>query len=136
MKILTRNTDYAVKSLCLIAESNRLVSVSDLCGQLHIPKAFLRRILQTLNNKGFLNSSKGKGGGFSLARSPRSISLLDIMSVFQSPVKMGNCHRQKQPCPDQRSCNMRKKLKTLEDNILKEVKEISIHSLLDKPKSH
>ena len=65
MKLITRDTDYAVRALCFIGQrQKRLISASELVANLKIPRPFLRKILQTLNREGILNSYKGKGGGF------------------------------------------------------------------------
>ena len=55
MKLITRDTDYAVRALVFIAkQKEEIVSVRDLVEKLKIPKPFLRKILQLLNKKGLL----------------------------------------------------------------------------------
>ena len=129
MKILNRNTDYAIQALTAIAKSKEITSVSELCSELGIPRAFLRRILQILNAQGFLISIKGKGGGFKLGSSPEKISIFDVMQVFQNPVKSDNCKLKKEFCPKRKHCKLRKKLNAMEKNIIKELKSISIREL-------
>jgi Rrf2 family protein len=71
MKLINRDTDYAVKALLYITKKKpERISVSELVNVLDIPKPFLRKTLQTLNREGVLNSSKGKVGGFGLALRP------------------------------------------------------------------
>ncbi|MDD5015309.1 MAG: Rrf2 family transcriptional regulator, partial [Atribacterota bacterium] len=80
MKLITRNTDYAVRALCCIAEQKqKVISTDRLVKSLEMPRPFLRKILQALTKEGLLNSSKGKDGGFSLAISPKEITLIDVM---------------------------------------------------------
>ena len=84
MKLITRDTDYAVRALCYMAGTKRqMVSVPDLVKELKVPGPFLRKILQILNKKGVLRSSKGRGGGFMLAGAPKKIFLVDLMEIFQ-----------------------------------------------------
>ncbi|MBM3255649.1 MAG: Rrf2 family transcriptional regulator, partial [Candidatus Omnitrophica bacterium] len=74
MKLITRDTDYALRALCFVARSkDGVVSVSELVDSLKIPKPFLRKSLQLLNKKGVLKSYKGLGGGFKLTRKPRQL---------------------------------------------------------------
>ena len=55
MKLITRDTDYAIRALCFIARfKKKIVSVSELVKVLKIPRPFLRKILQTLNKKRIL----------------------------------------------------------------------------------
>ena len=88
MKLLTRNTDYAVRAICYMAKRGEgVISVTELVKSLKIPRPFLRKILQTLNKKGIVRSSKGIGGGFRLAVAPGKIYLVDLIKVFQGPLK-------------------------------------------------
>jgi Rrf2 family protein len=47
-----------------------------------IPPKFLEQILLTLRLAKYLRSSKGKGGGFRLAKSPHKISLAEVVRLF------------------------------------------------------
>lgn len=133
MKLITRDTDYAVRALCCISGSReRLVSVRGLITKLKIPKSFLRKILQILNKKGLLKSYKGKGGGFALALSPHNIFLLDVIEVFQGQAKLNECMFKKKTCPNVNICLLKKKLDSIEKYVMKELKSITIASLLKK----
>jgi len=100
VKLITRNTDYAVRALCYIAEQKQeVISGDQLVKSLEMPRPFLRKILQTLNKEGLLNSSKGKGGGFALALPLEKISLVDVMQIFQRPIRLNECKFKKSDCP-------------------------------------
>ena len=133
MKLVTRNVDYAVRALCyMAAKQNGVVSVSELVGKLNIPRPFLRKILQILNNKGILNSQKGKGGGFNLSIVPQKIYLADIIEVFHGPLKLNECFLRKNICSNVSTCILKKKVEAIEGRITRELKSITIDSLLDK----
>ena len=57
----------------------RLADVADKHG---IPQRFLVQILLQLKGAGLVASTRGAAGGYQLARSPRDISLADILSVI------------------------------------------------------
>ena len=131
MKLLSRNTDYAVRAVCYIAKKKSgVVSVTELVEKLKIPRPFLRKILQALNNEGMLRSSKGMGGGFRLARKPEGIYLTDIMETFQGPFKLNECFFRKEICPNRRSCFLKKKIDGIERYVLSELKAITIGSII------
>ena len=131
MKLITRDTDYAVRALCFMARSeNEVVSVSDLIRALKIPKAFLRKLLQVLNKKRILTSSKGKGGGFALARPADKIFLVKLMEIFQGTFQLNECFFKKGRCGNVRTCPLRKRLMQLEGVVSEELKSITIASLL------
>ncbi len=133
MKIITRNTDYAVRALCFIAKSKEeVVSVSTLVNQLRIPRPFLRQILQRLNKKGILKSYKGAGGGFKLAILPKQIFLADLINIFQGRMGLNECIFKKKICPNKNICVLRDRINAIEDEVISELSLITIASLLKK----
>lgn len=131
MKLLNRDTDYAVKALIHIVKSApELVSVSELAAKLAIPKPFLRKILQLLKKGGVLHSLKGRGGGFRLAVSPEEISLVALIRIFQGPIKLNDCIFKKHICPDVKTCPLKTRLDSLENSFISELKSITLASLL------
>lgn len=133
MKLITRDTDYAVRALCFIAESKeKIVPVSTLVNKLKIPRPFLRQILQELNKKGILKSYKGSGGGFRLALSPEQIFLADLIKVFQGPLKLNECIFKKKICPNRNECILRARVNSIEKDVISQLREITVASLLNK----
>ena len=131
MKLLSRNTDYAVRAVCYIAEKKPgVVSVTELVEKLKMPRPFLRKILQALNNEGMLKSYKGIGGGFRLARKPEDIYLTDIMETFQGLFKLNECFFKGKICPDRSSCCLKKKIDSIEEMVCKELRSITLGSML------
>ena len=131
MKLITRDSDYAVRALCYIAKNDKkIVSVAELVAELKIPRAFLRKILQVLNKKKLLISHKGQGGGFTLTRDAKRIYLVDLIRIFQGKLKLTECFFKKRVCPNIKVCPLKKKIDEIERYIVKELKLISIESLL------
>jgi Rrf2 family protein len=48
--------------------------------------AFLQRVLVALVHAGFLASKRTRGGGYTLARDPRHITVLDVVEAIEGPV--------------------------------------------------
>ena len=133
MKLITRNTDYAVRALCCIAEQEKnIVSTDQMVQNLQMPRSFLRKILQILNKKGLLNSYKGKGGGFTLALPPEKISLIDVMKIFQGPIRLNECKFKKSDCPYTSDCLLKKKIDEIEKEVVIKLKVITIASIIKK----
>ncbi len=131
MKLITRDTDYAVRALAFIAtHKNEIISVKRLAGKLKIPRPFLRKILQILNKKGLLKSYKGQGGGFMLAQSINRIFLLDLIEIFQGPIKVDECIFKKRICPNIKTCKLKKRLDSIQRYVISELRNITLASLL------
>lgn len=131
MKLITRDTDYAVRALSFIAQrKGEIISVESLAANLKIPRPFLRKILQLLNKRRVLKSYKGQGGGFRLRISPDKIFLSDIMEVFQGGLKLNSCLFKRKICPNRSVCALRRKINRIEEGMISELKTITIGSLL------
>ena len=131
MKLITRNTDYAMQALCHIARQKKdPVSVAKMVTALRIPGPFLRKLLQTLSSEGILRSFKGNGGGFALAKRPEDIPLTDLIRVFQDTVKLNECTFKKRACPNRGECMLKKEIDQIERTVLDRLSRITIESLL------
>ncbi len=130
MKLITRNTDYALRALCYISKNKNLVAVEELIKKLGVPRSFMRKILQQLNKEGILESFKGQRGGFKLKTDPGKISIIEIMRIFQGTLELNSCFLKKNICPNKGKCPLRKKLRLIEENVLRQLKQITIASLV------
>jgi Rrf2 family protein len=132
MKLITRDTDYAVRAITYMAKhkGNR-ISAKELVKNLKVPQPFLRKILQVLDKKGLLRSYKGKGGGFLLHVRPQEIFLLDLIRIFQGRFRLNECFLKKHACPHTKDCRLRKKINKIQAYVLKELKKINIAYLLN-----
>ena len=130
MKLITRDTDYAVRALnYIVCNEGRKISITELVRELETPKPFLRKILQLLSINGILKSYKGKNGGFELAREPDKIFLLDLMQVFQGPFRISECIFKKNTCPNQQDCLLKTELDSIEKMVLEKISAINLKSL-------
>ena len=131
MKLITRDTDYAIRAVCFIAkQKTKIVPASELVEHLKIPRPFLRKILQLLNKEGMLSSFKGQGGGFQLKVAPNKIFLVKLIYIFQGPVELNKCFLKKHLCPNIKICILKKKLDAIEKYVITELASITVASLL------
>ena len=131
VKMLTRNTDYAVRAICHMAKRGEgVISVTELVKKLKIPRPFLRKLLQTLNKEGVVRSHKGIGGGFELALAPSRIFLTDIIEAFQGPLTMNECIFKKKICPNVKECPLKKRIDGITRRVESELRSITIGSLI------
>ena len=123
MKLITRDTDYAIRAVCYLAKHKKvIISANELAKYLKMPRPFLRRILQLLGKKEIVKSYKGQGGGFSLSISPHKLSLLDIITAFQGPIMLNDHTFKKRMCPCIKNCKVKKKLDLIEKFMILKLK--------------
>jgi len=76
--------EYACRALAQIGRiygSGQLAHIEDISNSEKIPRNYLIQILNRLNKGGILVSKRGKLGGYSLAKRPAEITLLDIAKI-------------------------------------------------------
>lgn len=86
--MISNKTKYALKAILMLTEkysAKEPVLIAEIAEKESIPKKFLEAILLELKNKGILQSKKGKGGGYFLARSPNQISFGEVIWIFENP---------------------------------------------------
>jgi Rrf2 family protein len=121
--VLSNKAKYGIKALLVMAEEHERgpVLIADLAERAAIPKKFLESILLTLKNQGLLRSKKGKGGGYSLARSPETIALGDVIRILDGPLALVPCasltaYRKCDDCADEMRCGIRLVMKEVRDS--------------------
>jgi Rrf2 family protein len=86
--MISNKTKYALKAVLMLTgkyASKEPVLIAEIAEKEYIPKKFLESILLELKNKGLLQSKKGKGGGYLLARVPNQISFGEVIGIFENP---------------------------------------------------
>ena len=131
MKLIIRDTDYAIRALCCIAKrKEEKFTAEELVKCLKMPRPFLRKILQRLNRKGFLKSYRGRGGGFVLAIKPEKILIGELIKAVQGPIKLHEHVFMKRRCPNIKKCVFKKKIDSIERYMLTELNSITLATLL------
>ena len=91
--VITRATEYAVRAIIFLAQQPKdgIVLKKDICRTQEVTPAFLTKIFQPLIKAGIVNSQRGVGGGFLLAKDPSEINMLDILEAEEGKLKLNHC---------------------------------------------
>ena len=135
MKLLTKNSDYAVRALIVLAgNKTTFLSAREIAKQQDIPYQFLRRILQKLIRKKLVVSKEGGSGGFKINANPKDMSIVDIIRIFQGNVQLAECMFRRKICTNRSTCVLRKEIKRVEKIVEKEFSGITLARLLKEQK--
>ena len=98
---LTSYTNYALRSLQLAAiKSPALVRVDDVVKIHNLSKPHVMKIVHQLGRAGYLDTVRGRGGGFRLARSADRIIVGDVVRLTEGPLDVVECFNPvKNTCP-------------------------------------
>ncbi|HXI59057.1 MAG TPA: Rrf2 family transcriptional regulator [Polyangia bacterium] len=126
MQTVSMKARYALRALYALAadEARSPVLIADLAERERIPRKFLEAILLELRNAGILQSKKGKGGGYALARPAAAITIGQVMRAIDGPLAPIPCVSERayvrcEECPNEESCGTRLVMKEVRDAIAK-----------------
>lgn len=109
---LSKKAEYALRALVAMARRPGSWSIQELSAQENIPIKFLEQILLTLRHAGMLMSKRGVGGGYTLVRAAKEITLAEVIRALDGPMSPVACvadqPTEKCTCPDPRSCPLRR----------------------------
>ncbi len=104
---LSKGVEWAVHACTIMVAlpAGKGLSTDDLAEFFELPTAYLAKQLQALRRAGILQSVRGQGGGYRLARPTSEISLWDIVSALEGSDKAFRCTeiRQRGPCGAKRA---------------------------------
>jgi Rrf2 family protein len=85
---LTTKSEYALLALTYLArqDTSELVSGEQIAREQVIPQNYLRQILLNLKHAHYIHSTKGQHGGYRLAKPAASITLAEIVRLFDGPL--------------------------------------------------
>ncbi len=131
MKLFTKETDYAVRALLVLAkDKDSFLSARRISKVQNIPYYFLRRILSKLIKHNLVESREGSGGGFKIVKDPAWVGIKDLIKIFQGNIQLTECVFRKRLCQNRKNCVLRKEIKRIEEIVDKEFKGITLAKLL------
>lgn len=90
---LGKLTDYGLVLMTCLARSRAttLRNARDLARESKLPLSTVSKLLKQLLQSGLLDSHRGTKGGYALAKPPREISVVDIISAIEGPMALTEC---------------------------------------------
>jgi len=107
---LSSLTDYAIVILSAAARTggDSHVSAATLADETGVPLPTAQKLMGRLAAAGLLESLRGTGGGFRLARDPGRISVADIIEAVEGPIAMTSCVEEgRHDCGLEQACRVR-----------------------------
>jgi Rrf2 family protein len=112
--MISKKSIYGIKAIMNLARNpdRGQALIANLAEEERIPKKFLETILLSLKNAGVLSSRIGKGGGYTLLASPRTLTIGRIVRILEGGMSPIACltetdHSMCAECGDHTSCGIR-----------------------------
>ena len=119
---ITERTNVVVHSLPFIAAHPEIdsVSVKLIAKELSVSESYLAKVLQPIVKAGYLNSSRGAKGGYSLKKKPEKIMLMDLLVLLEGKLPESICLFDKPRCSID-SCPFRRVSEVVKETVKKEL---------------
>jgi len=89
MLTISNKSRYGITALLALAEfyNSGLLPIKDIASRCDIPHQFLEQIFNRLGKAGIIKSTRGKNGGYELAKPPEQISVLHIVNALEGDIE-------------------------------------------------
>ncbi|WP_303981620.1 Rrf2 family transcriptional regulator [Dongia mobilis] len=136
--MLSQKAKYAMRALLYLAQAKTEdpVGIAEIAAKQAVPRKFLELILLELKRNGFVQSFRGKHGGYALAKSPEDIHFGEVIRLIDGPLAALPCasltaYRRCVDCEDEATCVIRRILKQVRDASSGILDRTSLSDVLD-----
>jgi len=133
--MFNKETEYAIRGLVYIQLQNsegKRPGMAEVAEQINAPQFYTAKILQRLVRQGFIESQKGKGGGFYFDPQKPDLSLKQLIRATQGEDLFSGCGFGLKQCDEKNPCPLHDKYALIRDALNKLVMEESIQTLAQK----
>jgi len=104
---LTYYTDYALRVLIYAGlREEKLCLISEIAEHYRISENHLMKVVHGLAQGGFVQTYRGKGGGLTLAKDPKGITIGAVVRHMEGPFKPVECFRTRDKCAITGACDL------------------------------
>lgn len=103
--MISQTAEYALRAIVHLARNGSVPSTTrQISESVRVPAGYLSKVMQSLGRAGIVRSRRGLHGGFTLARTTRELTVLDVINAVDPLQRLGCCpagirsHR-KEFCP-------------------------------------
>ena len=106
MFTLSTRSRYALRILIYLAiqEGPGPLTKQAIADHEEIPADYVAQLLVRLKAAGFVGSTRGANGGFTLAVDPAGLRVLDVLVALEGPVRVAHCQESSNACARARRC--------------------------------
>lgn len=135
---LTTKGRFAVTAMLDIAMHNAEgpVTLAEISERQKISLSYLEQLFGKLRRHGLVDSVRGPGGGYCLAKQMTDVSVAEIIAAVDEPIDATQCEG-KENCRDEQRCMTHDLWASLTDKIFDYLSSVSLHDLVNnqKPKT-
>lgn len=90
--MFSQTVEYALRAAVTLAADPGTPRTSEqIAGQTQVPRGYLSKVLQQMVRADLVHSQRGLHGGFTLVRSPESITILEVVNAVDPIERITEC---------------------------------------------
>ncbi|MFC2128605.1 RrF2 family transcriptional regulator, partial [Bacteroidota bacterium] len=82
----------------IIAKSNKKLNVNEIAKKNQSSRHHIAKVMQQLNKKNIVKSTRGPKGGFELNKKPENITLLEVYEIIDGKIEVSSCPMEYTDC--------------------------------------
>lgn len=131
MMELTRKGEYAIRGIVYLAQQppGQVSLVSEIAAAVDVPPSFLAKIFQSFSKLGLVNSFRGSGGGFVLARPASEITLREVVEAVEGPIVPNRCLLGPENCSRDGVCIAHRVWKRVQTSVVGILQDVTLEEL-------
>ena len=118
--MFSKETEYALKALVYIQVKNNgelRPGIAEIAHEIGAPHFFTAKILQRLVKQGFVESIKGKGGGFYFDKNKPNVTLKDLVSSIEGDKSFIGCGFGLKQCDENNPCPLHHQFSSIREGL-------------------
>jgi Rrf2 family transcriptional regulator, nitric oxide-sensitive transcriptional repressor len=132
---LTRFSDLSMRLLMYLASRDHpmdaMVTARAVSTLFDVPYTHMVKVVHQLGQHGLITTTKGKGGGLRLSRSPKSIRIGEVLRMTEPGNSVIDCFTQ--PCPLRSNCLLKHALDGAYDAFFIKMDEFTLADVVNMP---
>ena len=128
---LNRATDIALRVLMLAAAQRRVLTIDALADALAVPRNHVAKVVQRLQAAGWVETTRGRGGGITLPDATLDVSVGLIVRHGERQTEVVAC--EDPPCPLRSACRLRGALHEAQEAFFAALDPVTLRDLLADP---
>lgn len=132
---ITLESDYALRIISALAKHDGIVDAKTLSEETLVTLQFTLKILHKLVKCELVKSFKGVKGGYSLNKSPKNITLKEVIEQIDGPIAMVKCLEGAECCSlkqEKTNCIYHDIFDTISLDVARKLKSITIADVLNR----
>jgi len=89
--VISQSAEYSLRAVLCLADAGAALTTQQIALATRVPAGYLSKVLQNLARAGIVSSQRGLNGGFTLARPPTELTLLEVVAAVEKSRRIGEC---------------------------------------------